>query len=127
MSSNQKSVYEHTYKLKYSLAMEPGVWTKEQINADSNSNVGGTDAFLMFSCIYPTDNSLSVQHHSMDGRTGKEMESSEIFKLWLMIGKALSEKTELGEVRRNLSRIPMEMFREMMKETEKAEGNQDAH
>jgi hypothetical protein len=104
---------EHKYKLKYEFKPEAGEFTADEIK---EAGVGGTDAVLFFSCIYPEDGSLSIRHDSFDGRNGgKPMTSQEMFKMWMLIGKKLSQDPELGELRREIAGFPAESFFKVMK------------
>ena len=99
---------KHTYKLKYNLKTWPGEYSAEEIK---ESGQGGTDAFLMFSIIYPEDGSLSVQHTSVDGRNGgKELDGRELFKMWMLLGTNLAKRDDLDELRREIASFPAASF-----------------
>ena len=100
---------EHKYKLKYDLKTEPGEWTKEHIKETGS---GGTDAFVMFSIIYPADGSLSVQNLSVDGRNnGDPLPDNEIFKLWTMLAQQLGESETLTPGKKAFAADVFETFR----------------
>ena len=108
-----KTKYEHKYKLQYEFKPKAGEFTAEEVR---KSGLGGTDAILMFSCIYPEDGSLSVSHSSFDGRNdGKPMVSSEVFKMWLMMGRHLSQAKDLDGFQQDLAAYPIDNYYKMMK------------
>lgn len=99
---------DHKYKLKYKFENICGEFTAEEIKA---AEMGGTDALLVFSCIFPEDGSLSVSHFSFDGRKGgQEMTPREVFKLWMMLGRSLSENPGLSEACQELASFPVETY-----------------
>lgn len=85
---------KETYHLRYAMTLTPGKFAKAELGGD-----GGTDALLLASVLYPPDGSLSVCFLSKDGRTGEEMEDSELFKVWAMLAHQLAESETLGEVK----------------------------
>jgi len=93
------------YKIRYDLAPEVGSFTKDEIG-----DMGGTDSFLVVSCLYPEDGSFSMLHTSLDGRTGEEMTGRELFKIFIMLGKNLSERSDLDDLRKEISKFPAESF-----------------
>jgi hypothetical protein len=117
--------YEHKYKLKYDLSYKAGEFKKEDFEEDGS---GGTDALIMFSCIYPEDGSLSTLHWSIDGRTNEPCTDREIFKIWMLLGRKLSESGALDEYRRNLAAFPINTFyEEKMKPLHEVAEKEKAH
>lgn len=99
---------EHKYKMKYKFDPEYGEFSSEEIK---ESGMGGTDAMIMMSCIYPEDGSLSTQFWSFDGRNkGEELSTRELFKMWMMLGRNLSQRGDLDEFRQTLAKFPAETF-----------------
>ncbi len=75
---------------------------------------GGADALLLASLIYPEDGTLSLLFRSLDGRTGKELEDREWFKIWTLMGKRLAASKTLDPARREFARMTFDMFLEMV-------------
>ncbi len=94
------------YPLKYRI--ELGEFTKEHLK---NNDYGGTDALILHSIIYPEDGSRSEVIASKDGRTGEDLDDSEVFKSWVGMAKGLSESNTLGDGRRLFCKFVFETVR----------------
>lgn len=98
---------DHKYKVRYDIEMKVGEFTKDELMAENKS---GTDALLYFSLLYPEDGSFSLLFNSIDGRTGKELDSNELFKVWSMLGHSLSNSKTLSEGKRELCKSVHEII-----------------
>ena len=106
---------EHKYKIKYDIKHEVGNFSKEDIQENGS---GGTDAFVLFSIIYPEDGSYSQTHFSLDGRTGEALDRNELWKLWSTLSALLAKSDGLAEWKRFISETAFEMVREVIKDKE---------
>ncbi len=103
---------EHKYKIKYDIKHEVGNFSKEDIK---ESGSGGTDAFVLFSIIYPEDGSYSQTYISLDGMTGEALDRNELWKLWSTLSALLAKSEELPEWKRFISETAFEMVRDVIK------------
>lgn len=103
---------DHKYKLKYDLPHVPGEFSPDEIKKEGMS---GTDALIVFSLLYPEDGSFSALTMSVDGRNdGKELDDNELFKVWALQAKNLSESKTLSNPKKRFAEIVFEMFRDMI-------------
>lgn len=91
--------YEHKYKMTYQL--EQTEVTKDEIP----EGFGACDAMIMHSIIFPPDGSYSHYMVTLDGRTGKELETLEEFKAWSMMARTLLGREDLSPGRRELVQL----------------------
>lgn len=110
----------HDYRLMYSLPDPKAGHFKQKEIVDAG--MGGTDAYIYHSLLYPPDGSFSQYFDSFDGRNGgKALPDEEMFKVWMMMGQALSDpdrpgnknpedKGSLDPYRRLLAGLPFRMF-----------------
>lgn len=102
----------HKYKTKYKLKPEYGKFTEEEIRKE---RIGGCDAFIFFSIIFPEDGSYSQTFYSFDGRNkGKELSSNDLWKVWAMMSKNLSDRTDLSEWKRELAEMTFNTIKEVI-------------
>lgn len=100
----------HKFKLKYEVKSTPGEFTRKELETDPN-DVGGTDALVVFSILYPDDGSYSAIHLSIDGRNeGKPLDSHELWKLWILFGTNLAKKEDLSSEKREIAGMPAKVF-----------------
>lgn len=97
------------YALRYDLKLIAGEFSKEDID---QNETGLADALVVLSMLYPDDGSFSLGIVSLDGRTNKPVSSTELFKVWTMIAKQLSETNELSDARRQITRLAFEVVRD---------------
>ena len=90
---------EQKFHLRYDVEPHPEGVPRSEI---SKRGGGWTDALFIGSVIYPPDGSLSVAFLTRDGRTQKDMEPHEEFKVWSLLAARLSKMKGLGEGRRTL-------------------------
>ena len=103
-----------SYKTKYQLSAEAGEFSKEELEAGGDGT-GGTDAFIFHSLLYPDDGSFSHASFSFDGRNGgKSLPADEIFKVWIMTAKSLTEMEDLSPAKKGLAEATFETFRAAM-------------
>lgn len=101
----------HKYKLKYNLKTTVGNFTKEELLADRTDDMGATDALFVGSLIFPSDGSFSFNHFSSDGRkNGEQLDSNDLFRVWLCLGSHLGSRCELDEGREKIVKQAMEGF-----------------
>lgn len=110
----EKITTGHKYRIKYDIKVDCGEFTRDEIKKEG---VGGCDAFIFFSIIYPEDGSYSQTFYSSDGRNeGRALGSSELWKVWAMMTKNLVDrKDDLPEWKYLIADSTMEMIWEMMK------------
>lgn len=103
----------HKYKLKYKLDMDAGEFSKEDLTNDP-SDVGGTDALILFSLLYPEDGSFSSLMITKDGRSGEvtELDDNEVFKVWSMLAHRLAESKTLSKNKKEFASQVFEIHRE---------------
>jgi hypothetical protein len=105
---------DHRYRLRYTFNIEPGSFTKEEVQA-LGENAGGTDAFVFISMLYPEDGSYSQRLVSVDGRNeGHRVSDKDLFKACLMMFSHLSESKTLDEGRRGFASDVWNAFTDMM-------------
>ena len=98
----------HKYRLKYLLESEHGAFSKEELGEEW----GGTEALILFSLLYPSDGSFSVNSWSWDGRNeSKELPDAELFKVWSLLTLRLAKSETLDEDRREFARHVFEAIR----------------
>lgn len=96
----KKKASEHLYKILYKLEHnEKGV-----PGSEVPEGMGATDALFAASILYPPDGSLSVMFFSKDGRTGKELEDIEWFKVWILLANRLAKSKTLDPVRKEIAK-----------------------
>lgn len=102
----------YAYHLSYSLRAHPEGISKEQVQAEGvgGTVVGGCDALFVTSILFPPDGSYSALFGGLDGRTGKELDDHEWFKVWMFLAKRLSESKTLDEGRKDIAGITYEML-----------------
>jgi len=110
---------EYKYQLKYKIIAVAGSWTKKQLIEENNDEIGGTDAAIFVSILYPPDGSLSVKTMTFDGRgcedkNPRHLADSELFKVWSMWAKVLSESKTLDEGRRSFASNVFERIRKQI-------------
>jgi hypothetical protein len=64
---------------------------------------GGCDAIILHSILFPEDGSYSHVLISLDGRTGRPLDSMEIFKAWTMMAHEIAAREDLEPGRRALA------------------------
>lgn len=102
----------YRYKLSYTPPeAHPEGILAEELQA---KGLGGTDALFMASILYPPDGSLSMLFLSLDGRTGKEMDDNEWFKVFTLLSKRLSDSKTLQPGKKAFAALVFEMFQEVM-------------
>lgn len=69
---------KQTFALRYDIQAEPGPWTREQLGT-----MGGTDAVIIQSLVFPEDGTFSLATFTNDGRTGGPVEATDIFRAWI--------------------------------------------
>jgi hypothetical protein len=84
---------EYKYKLTYKIER---ITKKEMLEDPKRQDEGAADAFVFVSILYPPDGSLSTMIFARDGRNGKVLDDLEVFKVWTMIAKQLSESKSLS-------------------------------
>ncbi len=104
---------EKKYFLRYDIEAHPKGISKKAAKGDG---AGWADALFLASIIYPPDGSLSMLFMSKDGRTGKELDDNEWFKVWALLAARLAQSKTLGPGKRGLCADVHEMMCEMVKE-----------
>jgi hypothetical protein len=98
------------YYLEYDARPHPdGIEVGEQ-----QEGYGLSDAILTASILRPEDGSYSIMWLSMEGKTGEQMESAEIWKAWYLLAEKLRADTELSAERRKLCQLLCETVRAVM-------------
>lgn len=92
---------KHPYHLKYYLKTECGVFTKEQLDAENNEDLGGTDALMLVSVI--DHEGLSVQVFTFDGRTKLSMPDADAFKAWILMANRFIDSEDIPEAYRTIA------------------------
>jgi len=77
-------------------------------------DIGATDAAIVISMLYPPDGSFSMALSTLDGRTGKEVDDNELFKVWSMLSKTLAESKTLGPGKKAFASQVFEEIRSVM-------------
>ena len=108
---------ERTYPLTYSIHPEDPPRTHAEIEARKNPDVGACDAIILCSMNYPMDGSFSLEIASLDGRAGPPayapVSSIDLFKVWSLLAKQLSEDPELeGDERAAMAKRAFEEVRQ---------------
>jgi hypothetical protein len=99
---------EQTYHVIYNVEPRPEGIKK----SDIPKTHGAADAVLICSMLYPEDGSFSLVLYGGDGRTGKDLHPNEIFKVWTLMAKNLSEDEDLSPARRELCLQAWEIWRD---------------
>lgn len=114
MSNDQK------YRVTYSIISHKDGVTRENFfpahmeKLKGPEDIGATDAAIVISMIYPTDGSFSMLSSSLDGRTGKEVDDNELFKVWSLLAKSLAESKTLGPGKKAFAGQVFEEIRSVM-------------
>ncbi len=90
---------EQKFLLRYDVEAHPNGVAKSEVLKRGG---GWTDAILIASVVYPPDGSLSIAFLTKDGRTDKNMEPLEMFKVWALLAASLAEMEGLGQAKRSL-------------------------
>lgn len=90
---------ERGYPLTYRVTSHPDKPVSKQYVIDND--LGACDALGLLSIVYPPDGSISLSVASVDGRTGKNIADSELFKCWVMMAHLLSE-SDISPAKREL-------------------------
>jgi len=77
-------------------------------------DLGGCDAVIIHSIIYPADGSRSEVIIGHDGRTDTDLSEDELFKSWAMLGHRLAQSTTLGIGRKALCEMVHEALRRVV-------------
>jgi len=104
---DKAEIPEYSYKVKYNLEFDIGDYPRGEVLED---NLGGCDAFAFFSILYPPDGSFSITSVTVDGKTGKELEKEELFKLWIVLGAMLGKDTDLSDFKREFAKYTTDSF-----------------
>ncbi len=104
----------HKYKTKYNLISKAGEFTSEEIRKEG---IGGCDAFIIFSLIFPEDGSYSQTFFSFDGRNeGKKLNPNDLWKVWAIMTKNLiDQKKDLNSGKFFIAETTFEMIKELFK------------
>lgn len=104
----------HRYKLLYKVELPSRPVTKEEVP----EGYSATDALFLVSMLYPEDGSFSSLIIPVDGRPGAPLDSEqsvlsddEVFKVWSLMAKRLSESRTLGVGKKELARQVFEAVR----------------
>lgn len=98
------------WRCKYTIDMEAGRFTREDLEGDDKA--GGCDAFVFVSMLYPEDGSYSQVVLSFDGRAdGAELDDTDLFKVWSMLGAQLAGSESLSSNRRALCQSVLDAMR----------------
>lgn len=104
-------VYEHRYRLLWTLERRPAGVTRDE----APEGHGLCDAVLFCSIIFPEDGSYSLHFFPVDGRSEQEaLSDKEMFKVWALLSKRLSESKTLDEGRRFFAQMVFEQWCEML-------------
>lgn len=99
---------QHKYKLKYDINTESGEFSVKELKM---AKVGGTDALIIISMLFPEGGSYSQDFFAIDGKNnGKDISSLDYFKAWMLMGVALAKRTDLDDMRRAIASAPMHDF-----------------
>ena len=94
---------EHKYRLSYLLETLPdGGITADEAKKRAKTGYGACDAMLVASILYPADGSLSIMFAGRDGRTDKELDEHEWFKVWMLLTERLARSETLDPGKRDL-------------------------
>ena len=100
-----------TYKACYKIfPCKDNPMTKEQIDADPS--MGGADAIVLFSIIFPPNGGRSELIASYDGRTGEPLSDEELFKCFSSLAHRLSESPTLGPGKKEFCKAVFEKIKE---------------
>jgi hypothetical protein len=113
MAENKK------YRVTYSIISHKDGVTADKLGQAhleklKKEDVGATDAVIMISMAYPADGSFSMLPASLDGRTGKEVDDNELFKVWTMLAKSLADSPTLGPGKKAFAAQVFEEIRSVM-------------
>ena len=99
---------ERPYPLTYDLRREDPPVTALQLEkqAQRGDDRGACDAAILISIVYPQDGGVSHMILSRDGRTGKPLDDTELFKAWSMMACDLAR----GRLSDELKNICMDAF-----------------
>lgn len=89
---------DHHYPLAYRIDPHANL-TKEELRA---RGLGGADAIVIASILFPEDGSRSQRILSLDGRTGEPLPPIEIWKTWASMARGLADSEELQPAFRHL-------------------------
>ena len=107
------------YRIKYRLEIESGHWTKEEVDTivSQDAQVGFTDALLVVSSMIDPEGGRDQLQFGIDGRTGKELEPIEVFKIWHIMSHWLSRDGHLpvGSWQRGLAETTFETGAEIVR------------
>ncbi len=104
----------HKYKTRYKLEPEAGEFTAEEIR---EGGIGGCDALVLYSLIFPEDGSYSQTFFSFDGRTGGgPVNSNDLWKIWsLMTKNLIDRKDDLSVAKYSIAEGTWELIKELFK------------
>jgi len=106
---------EHLYYLNYRLDARPDGFGREEAKALTEEGLGSCDGMFLAPIIWPEDEGgnthSSTQLMSMDGRTGEELSAHELFSVWSMMSKMLSEHPDLDPGRKEFTSHVFEAIR----------------
>lgn len=106
---------DYRYKLIYKVEKPEKPLTKHEVP----EGYAATDALLLVSILSPPDGSQSTLFIPVDGRNegklsdpGGVMTDDEMFKVWSLLSKRLSESPTLTEGKRDFCRMVFETIRQ---------------
>ena len=105
---------KRTYPVAYNI--EHGKFTPEELKAQE---MGGCDAVIVHSIVYPKDGSRS-ELILCSGADGKPLDDLEMFKSWVSMAHQLSQSKEIGGEPRELTKLVFEAVRAMIRAESKA-------
>lgn len=89
-----KKTEERLYPIVYTINQyskgKDLAWIKE-------NDLGACDDIFIANIITPPEGGFSVKFDSMSGKTGKPLTDTEIFELWCLLTKRLSESKTLAK------------------------------
>lgn len=104
-----------TYPLTYDLRREDPPLSKEDLDKQSErgNDRGACDAAILISIMYAPEGGSSHMIISRDGRTGKMLDSVELFKAWSMMAAHLVD-SRLDDHKKNICLDAFEKVRRLV-------------
>jgi len=99
---------ENKYFVTYNLTSHPDGIAREQVPEGD----GAATAVAILSMIYPPDGSFSLLVASLDGRTGETVSDKELWKVWTLMAKELSNSATLSPNKKELCALTFDIMRQ---------------
>lgn len=101
-----------TYKIRGTIHLEVGNWTREQVK-ELGPDALGADA-VFYASVLREAGAVSTRFASRDGNTDAPMTALEKFKVWAALASTLAEDEELSPVLRQVAWSSIDAIREVI-------------